>query len=545
MVLTLNTGLSITKRISLLILLLTGLNLLSQNKYWVFLEGKSDQNPLALSKTAQVLRSQFSIAIDYRDLSIDAYKKELIAQQGYKIIAESRWLNALVVEIDNFPEKLKALDFVNQIVKVKSLSIPIEEPFMLGSRSLNDSAYYGIAWNQIKMLNGHKLHALGFEGQNINIGVFDNGFINMDSIAAFDSLFTQGRIKTTYDFVNSEENVFNSGRHGTMVMSTMAALWPDSIVGTAPKANYYLFHTENDLSETRQEEYNWVVAAERADSLGVQVLNTSLGYSIMDDESQNYSYQDMDGNTTIITQAADIAASKGMLVINSAGNSGSSNWHYITAPADGDSVLAIGAVDKDGLLASFSSRGPSYDGRVKPNVVAQGLASAIVTVDGNLAFNSGTSFSGPIVCGLAACLWQAHRDKNNMQIFKAIEQSATQYLLPDDDYGFGIPDFWQAHLILSDSIPADSIISHVQEHPRVWYQNPAGGQISFVLGNPVIQDARIECFNLSGQLIYSKQKLLYTGVNKIVIDSEFYTNNQMLIIRITTSNYTTSFKLIP
>ncbi len=204
------------------------------------------------------------------------------------------------------------------------------------------------------------------------------------------------------------------------------------------KANYFLFHTENDASETLQEEYNWVVAAEKADSLGVQVMNTSLGYTNMDDDRDSHTYDDMDGNTTAITIAADIAASKGMIVISSAGNSGMDDWYYISAPADGDSVLAIGAVDGNGDLASFSSRGPSADGRVKPNVVAQGRESAILNINGDLSFSNGTSFSGPIITGLAACLWQAHPDKSNMEVFKAIEQSADQYLnlmmIMDMDY---------------------------------------------------------------------------------------------------------------
>ena len=518
--------------------------LFGQNSYWIYLDAKSPMNDLAISQMSLLQKQTQGIVIDIKDLDLDTDKLDLIRNQGYELVAKSRWLNAVVVASNDYPKSLEELNFVKRINKVKQVSIPKSLAYQKSARSASDSSYYGIAWNQIKMLNGHLLHEAGYRGEDINIGVFDNGFVNMDSIIGFDSLFMEDRVKYQWDYINNDSLVFDGGSHGTAVMSTMAALWPDSMVGTAPKANYFLFHTENDASETLQEEYNWVVAAEKADSLGVQVMNTSLGYTAMDDDRDSHTYDDMDGNTTAITIAADIAASKGMLVISSAGNSGMDDWYYISAPADGDSVLAIGAVDGNGDLASFSSRGPSADGRVKPNVVAQGRESAILNINGDLSFSNGTSFSGPITTGLAACLWQAHPDKSNMEVFKAIEQSADQYLNPDDDYGYGLPDFWKAHLILADSIEADTLVTHTGLEPEIWYNNPINGALNFSLGSSSLEQSTISCYNVAGQLLYSEDRLLYNGINKVEIDAGHFDASSFLIIRIATTSATKTIKVI-
>lgn len=244
------------------------------------------------------------------------------------------------------------------------------------------------------------------------------------------------------------------------MLSTISANSPGTMIGSAPGASVYLFVTEDGSSEYPIEEHNWAAGAEMADSLGADMISSSLGYSEFDDAGFNYTYEDMDGNTTMVTRAADFAAAKGMIVCSSAGNQGNSNWFYITAPADADSILTVGAVDSVGLLTSFSSNGPSSDGAVKPDVVAQGIRATVVEpFSGTIVSGNGTSYSNPIIAGITACLWQAHPDKSNIEIIEAIKKSASLYFNPNDSMGYGIPNFEIADLMLSDKAPQDLSLS--------------------------------------------------------------------------------------
>jgi subtilisin family serine protease len=281
------------------------------------------------------------------------------------------------------------------------------------------------------------------------IAVLDAGFQSVPVMSCFSQAISQNRITGVYDFAQSENDVYNnSSTHGSLVLSCMAGNIEGEYVGTAPDANYQLYISEVAATEYLVEEDYWVSAAEMADSAGADVINTSLGYSLFDDTLMNHSYADMDGNSTRISIGTDIAVSKGMICVNSAGNSGNNSWFYITAPADADSVLTVGAVGPDRMYASFSSKGPSYDGRVKPNVATQGYQAQVYWPGNFSGAGSGTSFSSPIMAGLAACLWQAFPDKKNMEIVKAIEQSASQYNTPDSLTGYGIPDMRKAYYIL-------------------------------------------------------------------------------------------------
>jgi len=282
---------------------------------------------------------------------------------------------------------------------------------------------------QLDMINSRCLHYEDFWGEGIDIAVFDAGFNNADSIQAFQHVFDEERLLSTYDFVEKDTYVFDEddSSHGIIVWSTMAAVLARQYMGTAPKANYHLFKTEDISSETLVEEYNWVSAAERADSLGVDIINSSLGYSLFEDSLESHIYADMDGNTTPISIAADVAASKGILVVTSAGNSGTKPWTYITAPADADSVLSVGAVKADRRKTNFSSFGPSSDGDIKPEVAALGDKTITIKSNNELGMSSGTSLASPLIAGMAACLWQKFPDKNNMEIIDLIKRSGVAY----------------------------------------------------------------------------------------------------------------------
>jgi len=445
------------------------------DKYWIKFTDKNNspysiENPEAfLTQKSIDRRIAQGISIEANDLPVNPSYITAVVNTGATLLNVSKWYNSVTIFTDD-PTVIIAINALSFVLSTNKVSSGIsasgkisEKPFFenesekeiaesdLIKRNSSGQGYdYGQAYNQINMLNGIALHDIGFYGKGMIIAVLDAGFLNADILSAFDSLWINNQILGYRDFVDPiNPNIFGSHSHGTSVLSTMGANLPAQMVGTAPQANYWLLRSEDAPTEYLIEELNWVSAAEFADSVGVDIINSSLGYTTFDDPSQNHTYQDMDGNTTPITNGGDLAASKGILVVNSAGNSGNSSWQYIGAPADGDSVFSIGAVTSSGSYASFSSTGPTYDGRVKPNVVAQGSGSTIISANsGNVTSGSGTSFSSPITAGMIACLWQAHPDKKNTEIMEAIQQSASQANSPDMLLGYGIPDYFAAHSLL-------------------------------------------------------------------------------------------------
>lgn len=441
--------LKLFKVVKLAILVLPTL-LYGQERYWVFFADKAESIELFkesdfLSEESINRRNTQGIELKENDYPVSPSYVNKIQSLGFEVYRQSRWLNAVSVYLrGNSFEDLKELPFVSKVQRVNKFKLLYPEENFSSEFNFSDTEY-GPSFGQIAQLNGHQVHEQGYKGQGINIAVIDASFYKVDTLAIFDSLWVNNRILDTWDFVLNQEldyTIDTIGYHGTMVLSCMGANMKDSLIGTAPEASYMLYRTEDSSSETLAEEDNWVAAAEIADVKGADVVNTSLGYSILwDDTLNSHSYEDMDGNTTIITVAADIAASKGMLVVNSAGNSGNSEWYYITAPADGDSVLAVGAVGADSVLAFFSSHGPSADGRMKPNVVAQGYASVVCNLENGIRFANGTSFSAPILSGMAASVWSAMPEVPSMDLFNMIQSSAHMYYNGDNNYGYGIPDF--------------------------------------------------------------------------------------------------------
>lgn len=513
------------------------------NTYWIRFADK-DSSPYSIDFPEQFLsdraiqrRVAQGIVIQENDLPVNPTYIEAVAETGVTLLNVSKWFNSVTIYTTDQTalDEISALPFVLGIEKStagkQQLRDDFEKPFfaneqmnalpesgLLKSSTSGDTYDYGQAFNQINMLNGIALHDMGYDGTGMIIAILDAGFTNVDDLDAFDYLWDNNRILGYHDFVSpNNPNIFGSHTHGTSVLSTMGANLPGEMIGTAPEASYYLLRSEDGDSEYLIEELNWVSAAEYADSVGADVINSSLGYTTFDDPSMDHSYQDMDGNTAIITRGADLAASKGILVVNSAGNSGGSSWQYIGAPADGDSVFSIGAVNSSGSYASFSSTGPTYDGRIKPNVVAQGQGSTIISAwSGEVTSGNGTSFSSPITAGMVACLWQAKPSMKNTEIMAAIEQSGSLASNPTNLLGYGIPDYLVAYGIITDTGS-----EQLQKQQVSMYPNPFNDYITIQLNEMAGNDLQVKLMDITGKAVFntdftaSSTMIRITGLNDL------------------------------
>lgn len=435
---------------------------------WVYFVDKENvaskiSNPiLILSAEAIQRKNEKGIAIDARDVEVNEnYISALKLATGITVKAKSKWFNAAHIRgteaaINNLfanqesvisPSKIfiDHIVFADNSVSAVSKSAIVKQKSKL--ESVLTSFSYGSAQDQIEMFNGDDLHLDDKTGGGMVIAILDAGFPNVKTMTAFQKLRTDGHLLDGYDFVNRDANVYAStvSNHGTLVLSTMAGYVNTStekFVGTAPDASYYLFITEDSSSENPVEESYWVEAAERADSLGVDIINTSLGYFDYDPGTKfDYTQSDMDGNTAYITKGANIAFEKGILIVTSAGNSGNTG---VGAPADSENVLSIGAVDALGNYASFSSVGTAFQPSQKPDVVAQGKNSAVITELDVISAADGTSFSSPILAGGIACLWQALPSLTHVEIMTLVRESGSLYSTPNYQLGYGIPDLKQA-----------------------------------------------------------------------------------------------------
>ena len=434
-----------------------------EGKYAVKFTDKNNSE-YSLDKPEQFLsnksierRNKFGIALDYNDLPVSQVYVDSLRESGFVIHNVSKCLNCAVIECDSSDlEKLNNFSFLDLQWR-KTVPAPREAgsniAYKRGKLSKSEinsdtTLHYGESANQIMQINCQSLHNLGYTGKNMTIAVLDAGFHKVDRLPVFQKMISDKRILGVYDFVDNDTTVYGSDNHGMNVLSCIAADLPYQMIGTAPDCQAYLFRTEDGATENVIEEFNWAAAAEKADSLGVDLIHSSLGYSNFDDISMSYSTKDIDGQICFSTIAADIAAGRGILVNVSAGNEGFDAWRFVSAPADADSVLAIGAVDGMGEYAYFSSRGPSADNRVKPDVCAKGLRTTVQGISGKIAVSDGTSFSGPVMAGAVLCLMQAHPTAKVMEIIEAVRMSGSQYNKPDTYLGYGIPDFAIAHKIL-------------------------------------------------------------------------------------------------
>lgn len=440
-------------------------------KYWVQFSDKGNSpytfaTPSAyLGPRALARRAAHGIPLDSLDLPVTpAYVAGVAAIPNVTVHSISKWLNGVVVFTtdSNALAAISALPYVTSTGnvglrhanttshKLDEATEAIHENALRSGSITSSTLNYGPSYNQINMLGGVCLHNAGFRGQGMQIAIIDAGFYNADQLPVFDTLFMNGRILGTWDFVMNEASVYEDNSHGSMVLSCMGGNLDGQLVGTAPDASFWLLRSEDAPTENLVEEYYWSCAAEYADSVGADVINSSLGYNEFDDPSNNHTYADMNGHTTPCSRAANYAARKGMAVVVSAGNSGQSPWFYIGCPADADSALTVAATDASGIVTGFSSRGSlTLFGHQKPDVGAQGEQSVVCDPFGTgTQTGNGTSFSSPIMCGLVTCLWQAHPSFSNMQILDVIEQSSSQFASPDSLLGYGIPDFCAANLYL-------------------------------------------------------------------------------------------------
>ena len=404
-------------------------------------------NPEAfLSKRAIDRRSQQNISIQENDLPVTPAYVDSLKKLGIQVKHTTKWLNGAIVFSDNtnLMDTLDRVSFIQYVEKTKLSTtrkairnkFESTSPAKIKSIALS----YGESWDQLRTVKGQFLHQEGYRGSGMHIAVIDAGFYNADVLPVFQHLYENGQILGTKDFVSPATNIYHQHSHGMKVLAIIGGLINDEYAGTAPEASFWLLRSEDAATEFPIEADYWVCAAEFADSAGVDVINTSLGYSQFDDASMNYSYEDLDGTSRIST-AAQVAASKGMVIVNSAGNEGGSPWYYISTPGDAKDILTIGAMAVDSTQATFSSFGPTSDGRTKPDITAMGVSVATQGISGAIERGNGTSYSSPVIAGLTACLWQALPDLSAAEIRDLIIKSGHQYAQPDNASGYGIPNF--------------------------------------------------------------------------------------------------------
>ena len=427
----------------------------------------STSNPsLFLSQRAIDRRVRYNIPLAETDLPVNSnYIQSILGVGNVSLLNVSKWFNEVCILTTDSAAitKINALPFVqttapiaartvNFIKPVNKLSNPgntFAPSYAARPQSPLDIYNYGRAYPQIHLHNGEFLHNHGFRGEGMQLAIMDAGFLNYLTLPTFDSVRKNNQVLGTWDFVAGKTSVNEEHPHGMNCFSTIAANMPGTFIGTAPKASFYLFRTEDILSEYPVEEQNFTAAAERADSLGVDVLSVSLGYNTFDNSLFNYTYADMNGQKTLIAKAVDMAAQKGIVVVVAAGNEGNNAWHYLVTPADADSALTVGAVNANRQIASFSSYGPSSDGQIKPDVAAVGAAAIIASnATGLPVASNGTSFACPIMAGITTDLWQAFPEVNNMAIIDVLRKSADHNSTPDNRTGYGIPDVKKAFVLL-------------------------------------------------------------------------------------------------
>lgn len=423
-------------------------------KFRVYLKDKGNtshslDNPdTFLSERAIKRKKKEEVEINETDLPIARDYFTLVERAGGKVITHSKWFNTLVVEVNDSLGigSIESLSFVDSVKYVwRGNKLPAEvriRPRLLSigcDENVGDGTKYGFTDAQFRLHNAVVMADAGFRGRNLIVGVIDAGFTNFDVIPRFESV----RLGGYMDFVPSG-TIFASSDHGTKVLSTMAADLPGVMMGSAPEATYWLLRSEDTTSEFPVEEDYWVRAIEFADSLGVDIINTSLGYNSFDDKLLSYTHTELDGNVSLMSQAADKAYEKGMLIVVSAGNEGNKRWQKITPPADAKNVLAVGAVGTDSIITSFSSHGLTADNRIKPDLVSVGKETITIGCDGAITHTNGTSLSSPFLTGLITSLWSVNPSLHRSEVADIVKRSADRYLNPDSIYGYGIPDFHRA-----------------------------------------------------------------------------------------------------
>lgn len=408
-------------------------------------------NPLQmLSQRALDRRVKYTIPLDDKDIPISSSRIQQIKQKSLNYIGHSKWLNTVMIETSEIAviNELKSLNFVESVTSMvqNSSGAPRAEKVSKWKESFQNKTNfdYGYSNEFIQQINVKPLHDNNIRGQGVYIGVIDAGFPGVNTMSVFEKLRTENRIFDTYDFVENKTNVYRADSHGTNVLSTMAGEIDGTYIGTAPKAIYTLYRSEDADIETPKELMYWVQAAERADSVGVDIINTSLGYTEFDDSRYDFTYQNMDGKTTLISQGAEIAGNKGIFVVVAAGNEGGDSWKMISAPADVENVFTVGANDSNKNPAYFSSYGPNALGVIKPNVSALGLDILVYYPNNSLYYSAGTSFSSPVTAGAVALMIQQFPKVSHTVLKDKIQKTGHLYSSPSKQLGYGVPDYYKA-----------------------------------------------------------------------------------------------------
>ncbi len=532
------------KELLILLLVFSQVVVYAQQDAWVYLTDKEDvafsiSNPITILTQQSINRKNSQgIPIDERDVPVtETYISLLKNQTGITVLAKSKWFNAVHVRgSETDISSLEALSFVDRIDFADQTLNRSGRTFSQHNKFEQVEARiefnYGTTQNQIEMIQLDDLHFLDFTGEGIIIAVLDSGFPNVNTMSSFQRLRSNNDLLNGYDFVSRSQNVygFAGSNHGTKVLSDMAGFVQDQFVGTAPDASYYLFRTEDVTSENPVEESYWVEAAERADSLGVHIINSSLGYTVYDNPDYSYTPSQMDGQTAYITKGATIASEKGILVVNSAGNSGNNAWQTVGAPADASSVLTIGGVDSNGDYASFSSQGSLSQPSLKPDIVARAVNTFVIDQTDTITTNNGTSFSSPIMAGAVACLKQALPNISNEQLKQFIRMSSSQYNTPDTLLGYGIPNM-QLALAISLSVQ-ETAFDELKIFP-----NPVADELHIQLSST--DNCSLLLFDTLGKVILKK------ALNQTheIINTSFLTLG-VYILKITSPSGSKTFKLV-
>ncbi len=512
------------KKLSLLLLaLVAGFYAQAQiatNIYWVQFTDKND-SPYSinvpedyLSQRALDRRARLGIEIDEYDLPVNPQYLQAVADCGAQLLNPSKWLNGVSVYTSNTGviDEINALEFVATVRNCKDFpeAQKDKERWMANEVKAVESprnmrGFYGEAETQVAQIKANELHDMGFDGEGIVIAVLDGGFEGTPEQSCFDNMREEGRLLGVRDFVYGSTTVYSQSTHGTSCLSTMGAYDPNNMVGTAPKASYYLIHTEDGNSENIIEEYNWVSGAEYADSLGVDVCSTSLGYIDFDMSQWNHPFEHFDGQTAPMTIGSEIAASRGMICVVAAGNEYDGTC-TLGIPADAEHIITVGAVNGSGIRADFSSVGPTYDGRIKPDVMAMGEDTYVASGYGSwwpYYHGSGTSFACPVLAGAVACLRQAFPSASVQEICDVIRQSGNRADNPDSKYGYGIPDFTKAFDVLHVED------TFVQKNEIIMaYPNPSKGDVHISIKEGCI--AELSVYDIMGRNIHTYH---FNGLN--------------------------------
>jgi hypothetical protein len=487
-------------------------------RYWVAFSNKANshfsihQPTRFLSQRAIERRARLGILVNKQDLPVNKHYLDSIKAKGLHLINVSRWFNAALFEVADTSKlsEVKKLPFVTKIEKrrdaihVQSNSAITQKWLNTGSNELNNTEhYYGWGYRPLNQLGAETLHANGYKGQGVHIAILDAGFTGTDTTLMFSKLWDNELILGYSDFVNPGGNVFAHSTHGTIVLGTLAANIPYKYVGIAPDASYWLLRTEDSHSEYPSEEDHWIAAIEFADSAGVDIINTSLGYKDFDNPVYNHSYEQLNGKTLRISKAAQMAAERGILLTVSAGNSGNSNSPFIGAPADAPEIITVGATDTHFEKTDFSSVGPTADGRLKPELVAPGTQiPAFRNTGWEPGTARGTSFSAPLLAGLAACIMQAYPHLFPNEIINALQKTASHSAGPNNMLGYGTPNGEYALSYLKSLYPVSNNTGKIFPMPVIDF-------VFIEHGLPQTEKISIECFDLAG-----RKQFVFSDINK-------------------------------